>query len=140
ASRDVAARGYHGLAGQIGWERGLTLLVQGRFSAATETFETARAEFDRLGESEMVATMDEFLAEAADLAGDEERGWQTRRRALQALSRAGDTGRKITSLDTASTACLIRGDAERAMTLLDLAVDAAVLTRDATRAGDTLAN
>ena len=140
AGRNVAARGYHGLAGQIGWERGLTFLVQGRFSEATSTFEAARAEFDRLGESEMVATMDEFLAEAADFAGDEERAWQTRRRALQALSRAGDSGRKITSLDAASTACLIRGDAERAMTLLDLAVDAAVSARDATRASDTLAN
>jgi CHAT domain-containing protein/tetratricopeptide (TPR) repeat protein len=140
AAEDLAQRGYFGLAAQIGWERGLAYMVRGIFSTAHRSFDGSRRLFERLGESEAVATMDAFLAECDDYAGDGERAWKVRVRALSQLSKAGDAPRKLSTLDSAGVCFITRGEWKRAAALLDLSVDAAAKLRDSLRSADLLAN
>jgi CHAT domain-containing protein len=134
ANEKFADRGYHALAAQIGWERGLVKLVRGAFSEGRRILSDSRAEFEQLGESEAAATMDEFTAETDDFAGDAERAWTMRITAFLALSRADDATRKVTAIDAASAAFMVRGEWERAATVLNIASHAGTELHDPLRA------
>jgi CHAT domain-containing protein/TolA-binding protein len=139
ASQRFAERGYHALAAQIGWERGLAKVVRGAFSEGSRILAGSRVEFARLGENEAVATMDEFIAESDDFAGDSERAWTMRIAAFSALSRAGEVARKVTAIDAASAAFIVRGEWERASAVLNVASQTAVELHDPLRAAHAFA-
>jgi CHAT domain-containing protein/tetratricopeptide (TPR) repeat protein len=131
-------RGYHALAGQIGWERGLSKNVRGAFSAAREVFAAAAAEFEQVHESEAAAAINIFTAEAEDYGGDGERAWQLRIPALRVLSLAGETARKITAVDAAGTAFITRSEWHRAAAVSNIAAASAEQIRDPLRAAHAL--
>jgi len=130
--------GYHALAGQIGWERGLAKLVRGSFSAGRRVLADSRAEFSRVGELEAAAAMDEFMAENDDFSGDTEAAWKLRLTAFPVLSHAGEAARKVTAIDAASAAFIVRGEWERAVAILNIASQSAEEMHDPLRAAHAL--
>jgi tetratricopeptide (TPR) repeat protein len=139
AARNPAADGYYGMAAQLGWDRGLIFLTSGRFSLAWNAFDDARAQFERLHETEGVATMESCLADTADVAGDPEEAWTHRARALSLLARTRDgAARRGAIIDSAAAACVMRHEWPRAISLLNVAITSALRSHDAVRAASAL--
>lgn len=139
ASTDWASRGYIALAAQIGWERGLTVLSRGSYSAAADIFAESRALFDRASDTVNATMMHELQATTLDLAGDPEQAWSIRRVVFMELARAGDRPRKILALNSAATALIARREWIRALPLLDLSVDAGRKENDLPKLASALA-
>jgi CHAT domain-containing protein/tetratricopeptide (TPR) repeat protein len=130
ADEHPEARGYRALGAQIGWERGLSLLLRGRYSDAVRTFEQSAALFEALDEQDNRATMEDFLADAMEFLGDSRSAWIARRNALETLSRSGNVERQIHSLTTTANALIRRKEWERALALLNISTHLAVSTRN----------
>jgi len=124
ASKHLQQRGYRTLAAEIGWERGACLLDHSAISDAMEVFDTSRKEAEVLGEGDLAASMNAFLAVTFDVIGDERAAWHARSRALEQTSRSGGES-SLVILDSAAVAASGAGEWDRAAALLGLTIDAA---------------
>jgi CHAT domain-containing protein len=121
AAARLRDRGYPALDGQIGWERGLALLLRGDYSSAMETFRRSAEIFASLDDRETGAAIADFHADALEFVGDVDEAWRRRREALETFSRVGDADRQITSLADAATAAMQRKEWSRTTALLGIA-------------------
>jgi CHAT domain-containing protein len=121
AAARLRDRGYPALDGQIGWERGLALLLRGEYSSAIETFSRSEEIFASLDDRETGAAIADFHADALEFVGDVDEAWRRRREALETFSRAGDADRQITSLADAATAAMQRKEWPRTAALFGIA-------------------
>jgi CHAT domain-containing protein len=113
----LQASGYHALAAQIGWERGSSYVRSGAMSNAVEAFDRSRDAFAQLRETDFAATMDASSAVVFDLAGDSKSAWSARVRALDQLSRSGNTARILVVLEEAAQSAAARHEWDRAEAL-----------------------
>ena len=127
----LVQRGYQGLAAQIGWERGLCLLVQGEYSAALHVLRDSSRTFSALDEEGNRAAIDDFIADTHEFLGDPAEAWRFRRQALGTFARLGHHDRTNVSLSTIIAAQLRRGEWEHAVAVANVASDIAVRISDA---------
>jgi CHAT domain-containing protein len=122
-AENLAARGYRGLAVQLGWERGICLEVRGQYAEAVGVFDRSRAAALALGEHDLVARFDGLAAEALEYLGESRQAWLRRSRALRAYAVSGrvDSRTAIALTSTAQLRMAAR-DWKRAAVLLDYAV------------------
>jgi len=113
----LSASGYRALAAQIGWERGSSYGRKGLMSSAFDAFSNSRDAFARLRETDFAATMDASSAVMLDLAGDSKSAWNARVRALEQLSRSGNTARILVVLEEAAQSAAGRHEWDRAEAL-----------------------
>lgn len=111
---------YRALAAQLGWERGSAYLRSGAMSDALDAFTSSRDAFAQLGESDFAAAMDAAAASVLDVAGDAKSAWHVRVRALDQLSRSGNTARILVVLEEAVQPAIARHQWERAEALKSL--------------------
>jgi tetratricopeptide (TPR) repeat protein len=125
-TQSVERRGYLALAAQIGWERGLCVLVRGSLGDALDILTTSQALFERLGEAQFAATLESFIASTSDYAGAHDKAWRARSRAISMLSRMRDDPHVAGSLSIAARNAAHSREWTRAATLFGLAIDAAL--------------
>lgn len=117
------------LRGRALWMLGTIDLVQGRFEDAIQSFTAMRVPLERGGGEAQAAIADLMLAEAYELRGDVERGWEHRLRELQLLTNRGTLRRRHSVLFEAAQALARRGQSEVALLFLDEVLDNAALWR-----------
>ena len=125
-TQSVERRGYFALAAQIGWERGLCVLVRGSLGDALDILTTSQTLFERLGETQFAATLESFIASTSDYAGAHDKAWRARSRAISMLSRLRDDPHVAGSLSIAARNAAHSREWTRAATLFGLAIDAAL--------------
>lgn len=104
----VAAHpGYRALAAQIGWERGACKMANGALDRARAIFVESRRILDELGEHELRAVFDIYLAQVAEYLGDADDAWRHRRPAFETFSETGNETRLAVAL-AATVAARIR--------------------------------
>jgi CHAT domain-containing protein len=118
AAEHLNSRGYRAIDATIGWERGACLLERGAISDSIDVFTHSRYEFVQLGETDLAAIMDAYLASAFDYLGDEPSAWKARCRAFEALSRSGNRYRLLVIVESAAAAAIRAGKWSRAAALL----------------------
>lgn len=82
---DWEGRPYPSLLGEASWMESATRGILGDMAGAAQSYRLALADFERLGEPEMVATMDGLLAEVLEQLGLRREAWQYRYRALSSI-------------------------------------------------------
>lgn len=123
AREDLAAHGYRAAAAQLGWELGACQLERGSIAEAIATFTRSREAFEALGERDLAAMMDSFVAVALDCTGDRAEAWRARRRALEGLERSGNAARAMVVLESAAAAVALDHEWSRAESLLRLTIE-----------------
>jgi CHAT domain-containing protein len=118
AGEHLDQRGYRAIDASIGWERGACLMERGAISASVDVFTRSRDAFLKLGNIDLAAVMDAYLASAFDYAGDESSAWKARSRAFRALSRSGNRYRLLVVIESAGAAAIRAGKLGRASALL----------------------
>lgn len=125
AAMRLADRGYRALAAQIGWERGLCLVLRGSLSDAIDVYNESRTIFDAIGDADSRSAMDQLLADALEEAGESEQAWIVRKSALETLVRFGRRERKTTFLSSAADVLIYNRQWDRAAAILNVAVPSA---------------
>lgn len=118
AAARLEERGYHALAAQIGWERGLSHLIGGSYSQGLEILEASASRFAALGERGNVAAIDDFVASGLDLVGSPDEAWEVRATALAALP----PERRMVSLNGIADMLSRRGEWIRALAVANVCV------------------
>jgi len=115
------------LAGRALWMLGTADLVQGRFESALQSFVAMRAPLERGGGAGQAAMADLMLAQAHELRGDVERGWEYRLNELNLLTVQGSLRRRHSLLLEAAQALARRGQSEMSLLFLAEVLDNAAL-------------
>jgi CHAT domain-containing protein len=113
-ARDTALR-YPSLLARVRWVQGLLRAVTGDLSGALEHYREALGLFERVGETDGVASANFLIAEGLDLLGDREVAWRHRATALAFASRVAAGQRRPIHLD-ATFAALAQGRPWAALT------------------------
>ena len=121
----VAGSPYPALLAQIDWALGVIDGGQGDFLEAFERYRSALAAFERIGETENVATIQSLLAETTRVLGDVRGSWALQLGALSHLSDLRRPQRKQTIVMMASQASLRQGRPSAALDFQNRFVDAA---------------
>ncbi|HVT42854.1 MAG TPA: CHAT domain-containing protein [Thermoanaerobaculia bacterium] len=127
----LAERGYRSLAAQIGWERGLCLVLRGSLSAAIDVYEQSRAGFSEIGDPDSRSAIDQLLANALEEAGDSGRAWIMRQSALETLGFFGRQERRSVFISSTADVLIYRREWRRAAALLEIAVKSAEQVKSA---------
>lgn len=100
------ARQYHAVAGQTARLLGLIGINRGRYEEALALYQTALGHYERLGESENVATVRNVIAENLRYLGDLRGAWRYQIMALEKAPYVRDARRRQAIYSTASLAAL----------------------------------
>ena len=111
-------RGYRTLVAQLGWTRGVCLVVRGAYAEALREYDRSRAICVEIGDDVRAASFDELAAEALEYLGDSRGAWARRARALRDYASYGPS-RTPTVLTAAANLQLAARNWSRAETLLD---------------------
>jgi CHAT domain-containing protein len=120
AGEHLDRRGYRAIDATSGWERGACFMERGAISRSIEVFTRSRDTFLQLGEIDLAAVMDGYLASADAYVGDETEAWRAWRRAFEALSRSGNRYRLLVIVGSAGAAAARSKEWSRALALLTL--------------------
>jgi CHAT domain-containing protein len=118
AAEHLDTRRYLAIDATLGWERGACFMERGAISASIDVFTHSRDEFLLLGDTDLAAVMDAYLASAFDYLGDETSAWRERCRSFEALSRSGNRYRLLVIVQSAAAAAIRSGKWSRAAALL----------------------
>lgn len=121
---------YSAVRAQLKWIRGLVLLSTGYPVEALQAYREARQEFERLGERESVASLDDLLAQGLGYMGDDAESEIARHRALTALGELGRVQRAYVIYSSVARAAQQQGDLASAGRFIDRMVDIAAASPD----------
>jgi CHAT domain-containing protein len=117
----VPAR-YRSLYAESLWMRGLTNLANGAPTESKKAYLLAVAEFQRLGDVESIAGVENLVAELLDEQGDSIEAWKHRYKVLQVAREVQDPQRLYQLLSLMAWASNAQGEPELALYFQDKAV------------------
>jgi len=129
---------YYALAGTVAWVRGMSRLSAGYPDDAVVEYQRALSAFTTLGEVGQQTSAHTLLAEAYEYLDDQDRAWNERYAALDAMAGVGEAKGLITVLHAFARTAAAAGRPEFAKTLLDRAEEQAVRIPDITFRVETL--
>lgn len=138
-SESLKTKGYLSLAAQLGWERGICLVVRGSFAEALHAYDRSREICSGIGAHDLATTFDGLAGEALEYLGDSREAWRRRARVLRFASTSGSDGIKAVALTTAANLQIVARHYAGARLLLDYAVSIATRIGDAVVAADAYA-
>ncbi len=107
------------LKGRSLWIKGLVETQEGRFHQCRRDYERAKLAFGALGEVGRVSYLSSLEAECLDLAGETEKAWIARLRALGGLDAISSAERRFTVIEEAVEAMELQGRNEVALGYLE---------------------
>lgn len=130
AAARVRADRHRALAGQLAWQKGLTLFYQGWYDPATAEMHRAQQIFARLEETDSEAAAQMILADLAEYQGDGQNAWRHRIEGLRKASLADATYRQLAGYASAVRALVIEERPGAANALASIAIGAAERSRE----------
>ena len=123
-------RGYRALTAQLGWHRGICLVVRGQYAEAVDVFQRSSAIAAEIKDALLVAQFDNLASEAMEYLGRTNDAWRLRTRALRGLSRLSASQRVTVTLMSAANLQLARREWQRCIVLHDSALPMALSSKD----------
>ena len=128
--RALRAKGYRALAAQLGWERGICLLVRGAYGEAFDVLDQSYQLAAATRDDDLAATLDSLAAQALEYLNEPGEAWRRRARALRRNAVAGNDFGRAVMLSTAANLQLAARNWATARLLLDYALPLAEAARD----------
>jgi len=138
-SATLLTRGYRVLAAQLGWARGICLLVRGEYGEAFDLFDESHRLAVTTHDDDLAATLDSLAAQALEYLGDRDEASNRRARALRLNAVVHNDFRKAVTLAAAANSRLAARNWAVASALLDYALPLAQAARDSVVTAQVLA-